>query len=73
MPHIQIDYTANLADTVIEGRLVDRVHQAAIDSGVFPVWAPLEVNNTFFAAFLQGEGIEIRHRIGFGPEAHIAG
>lgn len=38
MPHIQIDYTANLADTVIDERLVDRVHQAAIDSGVFPVW-----------------------------------
>lgn len=38
MPHIQIDYTANLADAVIDGRLVDTVHQAAIDSGVFPVW-----------------------------------
>ena len=38
MPHIQIDYTANLADAVIEARLVDRVHQAAVDSGIFPVW-----------------------------------
>ncbi|MDB5931894.1 MAG: 5-carboxymethyl-2-hydroxymuconate delta isomerase [Polaromonas sp.] len=38
MPHIQIDYTANLANAVIEGRLVDRVHQAAVDSGIFPVW-----------------------------------
>lgn len=38
MPHIQIDYTANLADAVIGGRLVDRVHQAAVDSGIFPVW-----------------------------------
>ncbi|MEO6322647.1 MAG: 5-carboxymethyl-2-hydroxymuconate Delta-isomerase [Polaromonas sp.] len=38
MPHIQIDYTANLADAVIRGRLVDRVHQAAVDTGIFPVW-----------------------------------
>jgi 5-carboxymethyl-2-hydroxymuconate isomerase len=38
MPHIQIDYSANLADAVIDGRLVDKVHQAAIDSGIFPVW-----------------------------------
>lgn len=38
MPHIQIDYTANLADAVKDGRLVDRVHQAAIDTGIFPVW-----------------------------------
>ncbi|CAN5142239.1 5-carboxymethyl-2-hydroxymuconate Delta-isomerase [soil metagenome] len=38
MPHIQIDYTASLADAVTEGRLVDRVHQAAVDSGIFPVW-----------------------------------
>lgn len=38
MPHIQIDYSANLADAVIDGRLVDRVHQAAVDSGIFPVW-----------------------------------
>lgn len=38
MPHIQIDYSASLADAVAQGRLVDRVHQAAIDSGIFPVW-----------------------------------
>ena len=38
MPHIQIDYTANLADAVKDGRLVDKVHQAAVDSGIFPVW-----------------------------------
>lgn len=38
MPHIQIDYTANLESTVIEQRLVETVHQAAVDSGIFPVW-----------------------------------
>ncbi|MDB5886238.1 MAG: 5-carboxymethyl-2-hydroxymuconate delta isomerase [Polaromonas sp.] len=38
MPHIQIDYSASLAEAVASGRLVDRVHQAAVDSGIFPVW-----------------------------------
>lgn len=38
MPHIQIAYSANLSGSVAESRLVDRVHQAAIDTGVFPVW-----------------------------------
>ncbi len=38
MPHIQIDYTANLTEAVEAGRLIDAVHQAAIDSGIFPVW-----------------------------------
>jgi len=38
MPHILIDYTANLEAAVTQGRLVDAVHQAALDCGVFPVW-----------------------------------
>lgn len=38
MPHIQIDYTANLTDAARDGRLVDKVHQAAVDTGIFPVW-----------------------------------
>lgn len=38
MPHIQIDYTANLEDVVTGGRLVELIHQAAVDSGIFPVW-----------------------------------
>lgn len=38
MPHIQIDYTANLEEAVSSGRLVDAVHQAAVSSGIFPVW-----------------------------------
>lgn len=38
MPHILIDYTANLDSTVRERRLVEAVHQAALDCGVFPVW-----------------------------------
>jgi hypothetical protein len=41
-------------------------------SGVFPARVSLEVDDTFFSAFLSGEFIEIRHRIGFGPEAHFA-
>ena len=38
MPHIQIDYTANLADAAGPQQLVERIHQAAADSGIFPVW-----------------------------------
>lgn len=38
MPHIQIDYTASLEDVVTGERLVERIHQAAADSGIFPVW-----------------------------------
>ncbi len=38
MPHIQIEYTANLEEAVIAGRLVETIHQAAVDSGIFPVW-----------------------------------
>ena len=38
MPHILIDYTANLEDAVTRGRLVASVHQAAVNSGIFPVW-----------------------------------
>ena len=38
MPHIQIDYSANLEKAVADARLVDAIHQAAVDSGIFPVW-----------------------------------
>ncbi len=38
MPHIQIDYSANLESAVIEARLVETIHRAAVDSGIFPVW-----------------------------------
>lgn len=38
MPHIQIDYSANLEQVVRDSRLVQQLHQAAVDSGVFPVW-----------------------------------
>lgn len=38
MPHIQIDYSAHLEQAVRDGRLVQQVHQAALASGVFPVW-----------------------------------
>ncbi|MFC5522141.1 5-carboxymethyl-2-hydroxymuconate Delta-isomerase [Polaromonas jejuensis] len=38
MPHIQIEYTANLEGAVVGGGLVEAIHQAAVDSGIFPVW-----------------------------------
>lgn len=38
MPHIQITYTANLEADIRERKLVDILHQTAVDSGIFPVW-----------------------------------
>lgn len=38
MPHIRIDYTANLEQAVQDSLLVRQLHQAAIATGVFPVW-----------------------------------
>ena len=38
MPHITIDYTANLVAEIAESDLVDTLHQAAIATGIFPLW-----------------------------------
>jgi len=38
VPHIQITYTANMEADVQERRLVDILHQTAVESGIFPVW-----------------------------------
>jgi 5-carboxymethyl-2-hydroxymuconate isomerase len=38
MPHIQIDYTANLEVDIQERKLVETLHQVAVESGIFPVW-----------------------------------
>lgn len=38
MPHITIDYTANLREDLAACGLVDALHQAAIDIGAFPLW-----------------------------------
>ena len=37
MPHITVDYSANLEDQVSPRRLVDAIHQAALGTGVFPI------------------------------------
>ena len=37
MPHITIEYSANLEDQVSPRRLVDAIHRAALETGVFPV------------------------------------
>lgn len=39
MPHLTIEYSANLADRVDPQRLVDRCHAAALDTGLFRVGA----------------------------------
>ncbi|MFM2035565.1 MAG: hypothetical protein RL459_830 [Pseudomonadota bacterium] len=38
MPHIQIDYTANLEADIQERKLVETLHQEAVESSIFPVW-----------------------------------
>lgn len=38
MPHITIDHTANLTAEIAECGLLDALHQAAIGTGVFPLW-----------------------------------
>ena len=38
MPHITIDYTDNLAAEVASSQLVQTLHDAAIATGVFPLW-----------------------------------
>lgn len=76
MPHITIDYSANLSDELEVQQLVDAVHQAAIDSGVFPIGgvrtraekreyyavADSEPTNAFVAA---------QARIGAGRDADV--
>ena len=37
MPHLTIEYSANLEPQVAVQALVDRVHEAAIETGVFPL------------------------------------
>ncbi len=37
MPHIIVEYSANLEDLVPPRRLVDAIHQAALATGVFPI------------------------------------
>jgi 5-carboxymethyl-2-hydroxymuconate isomerase len=37
MPHIWVEYSANLDDDVVIDKLLDGVHAAAIATGVFPI------------------------------------
>lgn len=38
MPHIDIEYSSNLEQVVDAPRLLDVLHQAALDTGAFPAW-----------------------------------
>lgn len=38
MPHIVVEYTDNLHEEVVREQLVQRLHRAAVHSGIFPVW-----------------------------------
>jgi 5-carboxymethyl-2-hydroxymuconate isomerase len=37
MPHLNIEYSANLADELDIQRLVDRIHETALETGIFPL------------------------------------
>jgi len=37
MPHITVEYSANIREKVGPQNLVDRVHEAALRTGVFPI------------------------------------
>jgi 5-carboxymethyl-2-hydroxymuconate isomerase len=37
MPHLNIEYSANLEDELDVQALVDRIHQTALETGIFPL------------------------------------
>ena len=37
MPHLNIEYSANLADALDIQGLVDRIHETALETGIFPL------------------------------------
>jgi 5-carboxymethyl-2-hydroxymuconate isomerase len=37
MPHLTIEYSANLEDKMDVQRLVDRIHETALETGIFPL------------------------------------
>lgn len=37
MPHLNIEYSANLADELDVQGLVDRIHETALSTGIFPL------------------------------------
>ena len=37
MPHLNIEYSANLEDSLDVQALVDRIHETALETGIFPL------------------------------------
>ena len=37
MPHITVEYSANIREKIGPQKLVDRIHEAALRTGVFPI------------------------------------
>ena len=37
MPHLNIEYSANLQDSIDIQALVDRIHETALETGIFPL------------------------------------
>jgi hypothetical protein len=50
MPHVIVEYSANLADHLDAGRLVNDPHQAPIDSGVTELVGILRAPRAHFPA-----------------------
>lgn len=74
MPHIVIEYSANLEDEVRPMRLVEALHAAALETGVFPL-AGLRTRAARREHYLVADGdpenafVAVSVRIGEGRDA----
>lgn len=74
MPHIVIEYSANLEDELAPMRLVEALHAAALETGVFPL-AGLRTRAVRREHYLVADGdpghifIAVTVRIGQGRDA----
>ena len=70
MPHIEIDYTANVADAVEKSELPRKLHHAAHELGVFPtngIRTFVRQINTYHVGLDQGTEAFIQIRIRVAP------
>lgn len=78
MPHIVIEYSANLEDEVRPMRLVEALHAAALETGVFPL-AGLRTRAARREHYLVADGdpenafVAVSVRIGEGATLRPAG
>jgi 5-carboxymethyl-2-hydroxymuconate isomerase len=76
MPHLIIEYSANLEPAIDIRELIDAVHQAALETGVFPIGG-VRTRAVRQELFKIGDGhldngfIHIQARIGAGRPADV--